>query len=174
LSGKLTSHWSIEAVPVNGVGDLGFMKLENRRPRSSTTASLVAARLDAVEVARFSAGSRDDSRASSPTTSTLARVGSPCIAGGQHRPEAVRCRRMANREACTKTRRSWRKLHLGVDAETGQIVAATLTSKEVDDAAQVGPMLDQVIGSLSSVTADEPMTRMAFTPMLAPIIPTRR
>jgi len=49
----------------------------------------------------------------------------------------------------TRARRSWRKLHLGVDAETGQIVAAALTSKEVDDAAQIGPMLDQVIGSLS-------------------------
>src|ERR1700740_1670959 len=50
----------------------------------------------------------------------------------------------------TRARRSWRKLHLGVDAETGQIVAAALTSKEVDDAAQIGPMLDQVTGSLSS------------------------
>jgi Transposase DDE domain len=83
-------------------------------------------------------------------------------------------RHNADRRHHTRTRRSWRKLHLSVDAATGQIVAAALTSKEVDDAAQVGPMLDQVIGSLSSVTADEPMTRMAFTPMLAPIIPTRR
>jgi hypothetical protein len=54
----------------------------------------------------------------------------------------------------TRTRRSWRKLHLGVDAGTGQIVAAALTSKEVDDAVEVGALLDQVIGSLSSVTAD--------------------
>ena len=53
-----------------------------------------------------------------------------------------------------KRRRSWRKLHLGVDAGTGQIVAAALTSKEVDDAAQIGPLLDQVAGSLGSVTAD--------------------
>jgi transposase len=54
----------------------------------------------------------------------------------------------------TRTRRSWRKLHLGVDAGTGQIVAAALTSKEVDDAVQVGPLLDQVTGLVSSVTAD--------------------
>jgi hypothetical protein len=54
----------------------------------------------------------------------------------------------------SRARRSWRKLHLGVDAETGQIVAAALTSKEVDDAIQIGPMLDQVTGSLTSVTAD--------------------
>ena len=54
----------------------------------------------------------------------------------------------------TRTRRSWRKLHLGVDAGTGQIVAVALTSKEVDDAVQVGPLLDQVTGPLGSVTAD--------------------
>ena len=41
-----------------------------------------------------------------------------------------------------------------MDAETGQIVASALTSKEVDDAAQVGPLLDQVTASLSSFTAD--------------------
>jgi transposase len=54
----------------------------------------------------------------------------------------------------TRARRSWRKLHLGVDAGTGQIVASALTSKEMDDAAQVGPLLDQVTGLLTSVTAD--------------------
>jgi hypothetical protein len=54
----------------------------------------------------------------------------------------------------TKRRRAWRKLHLGVDAETGQIVASALTGKEVDDAAQVGPLLDQLTGSLSSFIAD--------------------
>ena len=53
----------------------------------------------------------------------------------------------------TRARWSWRKLHLGVDADTGQIVAAALTSKEPDDAVQVGPLLDQVTGAVSSVTA---------------------
>ena len=42
----------------------------------------------------------------------------------------------------TKTRRSWRKLHIGLDAGSGQIVAASLTAKEADDGAQVGPLLD--------------------------------
>jgi len=32
-----------------------------------------------------------------------------------------------------KVRRAWRKLHIGVDADNGQIVAAVLTAKEVDD-----------------------------------------
>src|ERR1700693_913430 len=54
----------------------------------------------------------------------------------------------------TRTRRSWRKLHLGVDAGTGEIVAVGLTSKEVDDASQVSPLLDQVAGPLGSVIAD--------------------
>ena len=42
----------------------------------------------------------------------------------------------------TRTRRSWRKLHIGLGADTGQIVAAALTTKEVDDGAEVGPLLD--------------------------------
>src|SRR5829696_2659386 len=54
----------------------------------------------------------------------------------------------------TKTRRSWRKLHLGRDADTGQIVAATLTTHDVDDGAQVGPLLDQVDGPIASLTGD--------------------
>ncbi len=54
----------------------------------------------------------------------------------------------------TKTRRSWRKLHIGMDAETGQIVAAALTTSDVDDGSQVGPLLDQVTASVASFTAD--------------------
>src|SRR5918995_525568 len=54
----------------------------------------------------------------------------------------------------TRTRRSWRKLHLGVDADTGQIVAATLTTNDVDDGAQTDPLLDQVTGPVASVTGD--------------------
>jgi hypothetical protein len=54
----------------------------------------------------------------------------------------------------TKTRRSWRKLHIGLDADTGQIVAAALTAKEIDDGAEVGPLLDQVPGPVASFTGD--------------------
>ena len=42
----------------------------------------------------------------------------------------------------SRTRRSWRKLHIGVDADTGRIVASTLTTSDVDDASQVGSLLD--------------------------------
>jgi len=54
----------------------------------------------------------------------------------------------------TKKRRSWKKLHLGMDASSGRILAATLTGREVDDAAQVGPLLDQIAGPVSTLTGD--------------------
>src|SRR3954463_9623137 len=52
----------------------------------------------------------------------------------------------------TRKRRSWRKLHIGRDADTGRIVAATLTTHDVDDGAQGGPLLDQVDGPIASFT----------------------
>ena len=54
----------------------------------------------------------------------------------------------------TKKRRSWKKLHLGVDAKTGQILASELTGHAADDGAQVGPLLDQVAGPVASFTGD--------------------
>jgi len=45
-------------------------------------------------------------------------------------------------------------LHLGVDAGSGRIVASTLTLKDVDDASQVDPLLDQVAGAVASFTGD--------------------
>ena len=55
----------------------------------------------------------------------------------------------------TKTRRCWRKLHIGMDANTGQIVAAALTTNDLDDASEVGPLLDQVEGAVASFTGDD-------------------
>jgi hypothetical protein len=54
----------------------------------------------------------------------------------------------------TRTRRSWRKLHLGVDTDTGRIVASTLTTNDVDDGSQAGPLLDQVAGPVAAFTGD--------------------
>jgi hypothetical protein len=54
----------------------------------------------------------------------------------------------------TKRRRSWRKLHIGIDAETGQILASELTTSDVDDGSQVEPLLDQIIAPLASVIGD--------------------
>jgi transposase len=53
-----------------------------------------------------------------------------------------------------RARRSWRKLHLAVDAASRMIVAQTLTEKEMGDPSQVGPLLDQIEGDIEQVTAD--------------------
>ena len=54
----------------------------------------------------------------------------------------------------TRRRRAWRKLHIGVDAETGQILASELTTSDVDDASQVAPWLDLIAAPLGSFTGD--------------------
>ena len=54
----------------------------------------------------------------------------------------------------TRRRRSWRKMHIGVDADTGRIVASELTPHDGDDGSQVGPLLDQVAGPVASFTGD--------------------
>ena len=51
-------------------------------------------------------------------------------------------------------RRSWRKLHLAVDADTGEIVASTLADNGADDAGEVPALLEQIEGEIASVTAD--------------------
>jgi len=54
----------------------------------------------------------------------------------------------------TSRRRSWRKLHIGVDADTGRVVVAALTTNDVDDGSQVGPLLDRIDGPIASFTGD--------------------
>ena len=80
----------------------------------------------------------------------------------------------------TRVRRSWRKLHLGVDAGTGRIVASLLTTKEVDDASQVGPLLDRIEDPLASFTGDGAYDQEGVTvnigsrhPDAATIVPPR-
>ncbi len=53
-----------------------------------------------------------------------------------------------------KVRRSWRKLHLGLDAGTGRIVASLLTTRDVDYGSQIGPLLDHIEEPLASFTGD--------------------
>jgi hypothetical protein len=54
----------------------------------------------------------------------------------------------------TQRRRAWRKLHIGVNAETGAILASELTTSEADDTSQVEPLLDQIAGPLASFIGD--------------------
>jgi hypothetical protein len=54
----------------------------------------------------------------------------------------------------TRRRRDWRKLPIGVDADTGQILASELTTSDVDDGSQVEPLLDQIAAPLASFISD--------------------
>ena len=53
-----------------------------------------------------------------------------------------------------RARRRWMKLHLGVNATTGEVVAHVLTDGHADDAAQVPHLLRQPEGAITSLTAD--------------------
>ena len=48
----------------------------------------------------------------------------------------------------TSRRRSWRKLHIGVDADSGEIAAGAVTRKDIDDAAMAGALLGRVAGPI--------------------------
>ena len=80
-------------------------------------------------------------------------------------------------------RRTWRKLHLGVDAATGEIVAQTLTTHSHDDAGQVEPLLDQIEAPIEALGGDGAYDRRKVFDALAasdpgppmrPIIPPRK
>jgi len=51
-------------------------------------------------------------------------------------------------------RRTWRKLHLGADETTGEIVAAVVTTNNVADSQVLEEMLEQVGDELEQVSAD--------------------
>jgi transposase len=53
-----------------------------------------------------------------------------------------------------RSRRRWRKLHLGADADTHEIVAVELTPDDVGDITEVSELLDQIDADVASVTAD--------------------
>jgi hypothetical protein len=50
--------------------------------------------------------------------------------------------------------RAWRKLHLAVDADTGEIVASDLTARRTHDCTQVPALLEQIADPIASVLAD--------------------
>src|SRR4051794_14096975 len=51
-------------------------------------------------------------------------------------------------------RRSWRKLHVAVNPDSGEILASELTSNEVGDPSMVGSLLCKIPGSLAPALAD--------------------
>lgn len=76
-------------------------------------------------------------------------------------------------------RRTWRKLHLGCDPETGFIHCFTLTDNATDDASQLEPLLDQVDADMEDACLDGAYdTEDCWDDLLDraiwPIIPPRR
>lgn len=51
-------------------------------------------------------------------------------------------------------RRTWRKLHLGVDESTGEILAAVVSTNDVSDDEALGDILDGIDDAIRAVAAD--------------------
>src|SRR3954447_23871512 len=69
--------------------------------------------------------------------------------------------------------RTWRKLHLVVDPNSGEILACELTTIAEGDAALVGPLLDQITSPIASVTADGAYDGEPFTAPWPSVSPPR-
>ena len=67
----------------------------------------------------------------------------------------------------TIERRAWRKLHIGIDANNGEIVAFDLTGKDVDDASHVEPLLDQLAHAPASLMGDGAYDRSTVYDVIA-------
>ncbi|SCB38947.1 Transposase DDE domain-containing protein [Rhizobium miluonense] len=53
-----------------------------------------------------------------------------------------------------RSRRSWRKLHLALDADSGEIIAHVMTDQDTGDASRMEPLLDQIDSPISQFTTD--------------------
>ena len=54
----------------------------------------------------------------------------------------------------SRSRRRWRKLHIGINADRHEVVVAELTPDDVGDVSTVPDLLEQIGGKVSSLTAD--------------------
>jgi Transposase DDE domain len=53
-----------------------------------------------------------------------------------------------------KGSRQWRKLHIAIDADTGEIIAEVLTDQDTSDVSQLETLLDQIDDRIDRFTAD--------------------
>ena len=70
--------------------------------------------------------------------------------------------------------RAWRKLHIAVDRETGNIVASELTASRARDATRVPALLTQIQAPLVSVAADSASDKEAVYEAIEAHSPGRR
>ena len=61
---------------------------------------------------------------------------------------------LQNKHKTTAKRKSWRKLHLGLDLATGEIVCSDLTTDGVGDPTALPELLDQIDGDVSRFIGD--------------------
>ncbi len=83
------------------------------------------------------------------------------------------------RQHGSSKRRTWRKLHLAIDAATQEVVACELTDNGTADGETAGPLLDAVEGEIARVTADgaydqRPVYDAAGRRGAAVVVPPRR
>lgn len=106
---------------------------------------------------------------SGPIDVVVDSTGLKVFGAGEWRSEAYR----------TAKRRTWRKLHLSVNATTQEIVAEVLTSKRRDDADLVPELLAQVTSPVVKLYGDGAYDKWKLYDALAreeiqPVIPPRR
>ena len=66
-------------------------------------------------------------------------------------------------------RRTWRKLHIGVDAATGEVVAAAVTTNDLSDSQLLPDLLTQIDADIAQVSGDGAYDRHAcYTAISAP------
>lgn len=62
-----------------------------------------------------------------------------------------------------RSRRSWRKMHLALDADSGEIIAHTLTDRDIGDVSQVEPHSTRLAVRSDSLLLTAPMTENRLT-----------
>jgi hypothetical protein len=72
----------------------------------------------------------------------------------QHRAGVYGAGQSAEEKHGAKSHRSWRKLHLALDAGSGEIIAHVLTDQDAGDPLQVKALLDRIDVPTSQLTAD--------------------
>lgn len=61
---------------------------------------------------------------------------------------------MEKKHGISKPRKTWRKLHIGIDPESGEVVASSLTTEQVGDPTELANLFDQVNQPVSRFIAD--------------------
>jgi hypothetical protein len=54
----------------------------------------------------------------------------------------------------SRSRRRWRKLHIGINTDTHEVVVAELTPDDVGDVSTIAGLLEQIDNRVASLTAD--------------------